>query len=299
MLDFRQLEAFVWVSELNSFSAAAEKLNTTQPTISQRIANLEQHLGTRVFERSARGMRLTDKGQELLLHAKRILEQCDEMLRVAKSSTVMQGMFNLGAAETLVHTWLPTLIERLHQQHPGLVIEIHIDTSSTLKGKLLSHQLDLALYVGRNQDDISHSLSLGEYPLAWYASPKLGLPQKPLTAQELGVYPIITYPVGSYPYATVKQLLTEAKVESPRIYGSGSLSTILHMIASGMGPGVLAEVLAKPLVERGELIKLEVEHKLPNLIFYAHWLDTLNSQTARTVARMANQIASEFDPMHK
>ncbi|AVL71364.1 hypothetical protein CEQ07_08030 [Oligella urethralis] len=95
MIDFRQLEAFIWVSELKSFSASAEKLNTTQPTISQRIANLEQQLGLKLFERNARGMKLTEKGQELLSHAKRIVEQCDEMVRVAKSSIVMKGAFNL------------------------------------------------------------------------------------------------------------------------------------------------------------------------------------------------------------
>lgn len=299
MIDFRQLEAFIWVAELNSFSATAEKLNTTQPTISQRIANLEQHLGTRVFERNARGMRLTDKGQELLSHAKQIIEQCDKMLHVAQSSIVMKGVFHLGTAETLVHTWLPTLIDRLHQQHPGLIIELHVDTSSTLKEKLLSHQLDLVLIVGRNFDDISHSLSVGEYPMAWYASPKLALENKQINFKDLGIYPIITYPVGSLPYTSVKQLLNEAKVESPRIYGSASLSTILHMVSSGMGPGVLAETLAKPLVDKGELIKLDVIQRLPNLLFYAHWLDSLNSQTARTVARMAKQIAEEFNPIHK
>ncbi|AVL71363.1 hypothetical protein CEQ07_08020 [Oligella urethralis] len=204
-------------------------------------------------------------------------------------------LFNLGSAETLVHTWLPTLIQRLHKQHPGLIIEIHIDTSSTLRQKLRNHQLDLALYVGRNQEDIGHSISLGESPLAWYASPKLALPKRLLTIEDLGVYPIITYPVGSLPYAFVKQLLTNAKVNTQRIYGSASLSTILHMISSGMGPGVLAEALAQPLINKGELVKLAVDHKLPNLIFYAHWGDSFNSQTARTIAHMAHEIALEYE----
>lgn len=297
MIDFKQLEAFVWVSELKSFSAAAEKLGTTQPSISQRIANFEHYLGAKLFDRNARGIKLTDKGQELLSHAKRLLEQCDEMLRVAQSPAVMQGMFHLGAAETLVHTWLPKLVERLHQYHPALVIEVHVDTSSVLKEKLLSHQLDLALFVGRNIEDLTQSLSVGEYSLAWYASPKLSLSLPSLNISEISAYPIITYPVGSLPYSSVKQILIDNKVSSPRIYGSASLSTILHMISVGMGPGVLPEILAKPLVERGELVKLDVTQKLPSLIFYAHWLDSPNSLIARTVARMARQLSIEFDPL--
>ncbi len=58
MIDFKQIEAFVWVAELGGFSAAAEKLNTTQPSISQRIASFERQVATRVFDRSARGNEL-------------------------------------------------------------------------------------------------------------------------------------------------------------------------------------------------------------------------------------------------
>ena len=55
-MDFKHIEAFVWVAEVESFRIAAEKLHTTQPAISQRIAALESALSVRLFERSARGI---------------------------------------------------------------------------------------------------------------------------------------------------------------------------------------------------------------------------------------------------
>lgn len=64
-MDFKHIEAFVWVAELGNFRLAAEKLHTTQPAISQHIAALEATLAVRLFDRGARGIRLTEKGQEL------------------------------------------------------------------------------------------------------------------------------------------------------------------------------------------------------------------------------------------
>lgn len=296
MIDFKQIEAFIWAAELGGFSAAAEKLNTTQPAISQRIASFEQQLSTRVFDRSARGIKLTDKGQELLSHAQRMLDLRNEMLRVAQSAAIFRGTFHLGVTETLVHTWLPLLVEQLHIQHPALIIEIHVDTSQVLREKLINYQLDLVFLVGENIDAKTESLSVGEYPLAWVASPKLKLHNRNLRISDLGVFPVITYPVGSLPYRIVNHFLHEAKVPSPRIYGCASLSTIIHMTAHGMGPSVLAKTLVKEPLAQGKLRLLRVEKELPTLHFYAHWLESPDSYIARTVAQLAHDISQGFDP---
>lgn len=292
MIDFKQLEAFFWTAELNSFSAAADKLYTTQSSISQRVINFEEELGTKVFERSIRGIKLTEKGQELLALAKNTLALREEMLRTAQSPNHIKGIFHLGVVETLVHTWLADLIEYLHTAYPALIIEIHVDTSLVLKEKLLNHQLDLALIVGRNIEDNTNSISLGEYPLTWCATPSLKLNQNNITIEEIAQYPVITYPVGSLPYKIVKSLLE--KIKTPRIYASASLSTILHMIIKGMGSGVLPEILVESLVSEGKLHKLNIPKKLPSLTFYAHWLDSPNSYTARTIAKVAHSIADKF-----
>ena len=98
-MDLKQISAFVWVAELGSFSAAAEKMHTTQPTISQRIAALEATLDVRLFERSsARGIRLTDKGQELLPLAQRMVDT-SHVLREQLSSRQIDLAFVVGASQ--------------------------------------------------------------------------------------------------------------------------------------------------------------------------------------------------------
>lgn len=294
MIDFKQLEAFFWIAELNSFSAAAEKLHTTQSSMSQRIQNFEEILGVKVFDRSVRGIKLTEKGQELLALTKNLLEQREQILRTAKSTNCMRGTFQLGVVETLVHTWLPDLVEYLHTTYPDLIIEIHVDTSMVLKEKLLNHQLDLVLIVGRNIEDNTNSLSVGEYPLTWCASTSLNLMHSNISLSEIAKFPIITYPVGSLPHAIVKNMLEEYKINMHRIYASASLSTMLHMIEKGMGSGVLPKVLVKTLIQTKKLHKLNIR-KLPSLIFYAHWVDSPNSHTAKTIAKIAHDISEKYN----
>src|SRR5690606_28265425 len=101
MIEYKQIDAFVWVAELGSFRAAAEQLNTTQPAISQRISAMEATMAVRLFERGARGIKLPEKGQELLSHAQRMLELRNEMLRVAQSHNAVRGTLRLGTSETL------------------------------------------------------------------------------------------------------------------------------------------------------------------------------------------------------
>ncbi|MEK9970028.1 MAG: LysR family transcriptional regulator, partial [Ferrovibrio sp.] len=74
MADLRNLETFVWVAHLGGFRAAADKLNTTQPAVSQRIALLESEFGVKLFDREPRGIALTPKGNELLPYAERMLQ---------------------------------------------------------------------------------------------------------------------------------------------------------------------------------------------------------------------------------
>lgn len=72
VVTFKHLEAFVWVADLTSFVRASERLNTTQPNISSRIATLEGLIGTPLFDRNGAKVHLTSKGQQLMSHAQEV-----------------------------------------------------------------------------------------------------------------------------------------------------------------------------------------------------------------------------------
>lgn len=292
MIDLRNIETFFWVSTLGSFRAAAEKLNTTQPAISQRIASLESDLGVRLFERDARGVTLTGKGQELLSHAERMLQLRSDMLRAAREQNVMRGPLRLGVAETIVQTWLPLLIEHVHAAYPALVLQIEVDTTSVLHSHLTSRQIDLAFLMGPILEPRFENLPLCAYPLAWVASPRLALGPEPLTLERIGKLPLITYPSSSRPYQMVRDMLTRAGVQAPRMYGSASLSMVVRMTLDCIGTSVIAPVFLDKELANGELHILNVQaDPLPDLAFTATWVQGPDSHVARTIALLAQQAA--------
>src|SRR5262249_40294128 len=120
MLDFKTIETFLWVATLRSFRRAAEKPTTTRPAVSMRMAQLEGELGVRLLERDRRVVAPTPKGQELVGYAERLMRLRAEMIEAVGDRSTMRGIVRLGVSETIVHTWLPSLVERVNAAYPNL-----------------------------------------------------------------------------------------------------------------------------------------------------------------------------------
>jgi DNA-binding transcriptional LysR family regulator len=300
MIDLRNIETFFWVAALGGFRAAAEKLNATQPAISQRIASLEEDLGVRLFERDHRGITLTAKGTELLSHAERMLQMRQDMQVAARAKNTMSGTLRLGVSETIVHTWLPRLMERLSDAYPALMVEIQVDTTPSLKAQLSAHQIDLAFLLGPMDDARVENLFLCEYPVHWIAGPTLKLGRQPITLQRLAQWPIITYSSTTDPHRAVREMLHKAGIRQPRMYGSSAVSVIVRMVQDGIGAGVLATVFLSKEIEQGELCILDVKAPpLPPLHYTASWMRGPDSHIARVVAEAAQRIVRETDAKHQ
>jgi len=304
-MELRNIETFFWVASLASFRLAAEKLHTTQPTVSQRVAALEASLGVQLFARSARGVTLTDKGHELLLHAEQMLEARRDMLAAAREQNVMRGTVRIGVSETIMQTWLPTLIGQMHAAWPELAPEIDVDTTPMLRGQLLARQLDLAVLMGPVLETGVKNVPLCRYPLAWIASPKLDLGvsnTEPLTLARLAQTPVITYGSTSSTYQEVRAMLVGATesagiTQRPRMFGCASLSMAVKLTLQGIGVAVITPVfLARELAE-GRLRELTVQAcDLPDLGFTASWVHGPDSPVAAAIVRLAKRVAARWQP---
>ncbi|SCZ05670.1 LysR family transcriptional regulator [Microvirga guangxiensis] len=291
MIDFRNIETFFWAAALGSLRAASEKLGTTQPAVSQRIASLEAALGVRLFERDVRGVTLTAKGQEMLSHAERMMQARGDMLKAAQDQNVMSGTVRIGVAETIVQTWLSTFIEEVHSAYPALILEIEVDSSHVLRTQLMSRQIDIAFLMGPILEERIENLPLCTYSLAWVASPKLQLGGGVCTLEDIASRPIITHPSNSSPYRVVRDMLMRAGVKTPRMYGSASVSMIVRMTLDGIGTAVITPVFLERELAAGELQILDVKSDpLPDLSFTASWIDGLESRPMRSLAEIAQGV---------
>ncbi|MBD3846263.1 LysR family transcriptional regulator [Bosea sp. SSUT16] len=295
MTDFRSLELFYWVAELNSFSRAAERANTTQPSVSQRIAALEAELGVKLFERNARSISLTHQGRKLVQYAERFLLLRTEMLAEVGSAVAMKGIVRLGVSETIAQTWLSRFMERAHAVYPNIVIDLTVDVSPAMRDLLARGDLDLAFMLGPIDDLTMASCDLCAYSLAVIASPDMVLGEEPLSIAELRNFPMITYPKATAPYPRLREALNDPSLPPPRIFGNSSLTTIVQMTLDRIGVSVIPPVVVQRELKEGRLRIVKTVLDLPDLVFTAAFPLTLSGSLARPMAELAQDIARSYE----
>lgn len=291
MPGFRSLEVFYWIARLGGFSAAAERLNTTQPAVSQRIAGLEGELGVRLFDRTARGVALTAQGRALLDYAERMLALRAEMVAAVAAPGTISGRLRLGVSETIVHTWLSRFVERAHALYPGVTLDIEVDVSPRLRGGLLASALDLAFALGPVDEGGIEDVALCRYPLAFAASPSLALPPEPVPLAALLDRPIITYPKSTKPTRGLEALLRAPGLPPPRIFGNASLSTIVRMTLDGIGLSVIPPAVVAGELADGSLRLVRAEVEPPVLDYHASFPVEPADGIARRLAALAAEVA--------
>lgn len=295
MPDLRSLEVFFWVASLGSFRRASERLNTTQPAVSQRIAGLEAELGTRLFDRAPRAVTMTAKGRELFDYADRMLRLHADMVRAVSAPAAMSGLVRLGASETVVHTWLPRFIERVHARYPGVILDIGVETSPNLREALIAHEIDLAFLLGPVSDPRMINRELSRYPLAFVARADADLPDGIVPLAEIVKRPVITYPKTTRPYLALRELLSRPDLPPCRLYSNASLSTIVRMTLDGIGVSAIPPIVIARELAEGSLRVIRTELDLPELVYTATFPRAPDAMIAQTLADVAKNVAEEAD----
>ncbi len=296
MIDLRSLEVFFWVVRLGGFGRAAARLHTTQPAVSQRIAQLEAQFGTRLLERERhRAPVPTAKGLELLAHAERLLAQADALEAAMADPRALGGRVRLGTSETIVHTWLHRLVQRLGQDHPRVELEITVDISARLRAALLAGELDAALLLGPLAAPRLVARPLSRYAMGFAARPDLPLPGGALRLADLVAWPLLTYSRETAPHAALAALC-EAEGLAARLFGNSSLASILRLAQDGLGIAVVPDAVMAPEVAAGRLRRLKVETALPPLDFVVAHAAGPGQALAAAVARLAVEVAASESP---
>lgn len=173
-VSLKQLEAFVAVADLGTFRRAAERLNTTQPNISARIAQLEAQMKVSLMERDAGSVRLTPRGRVLLARARAVLGEVDQFIAAAGDSTLFEGVLRLGVSELVAHTWLRPFLLEMRARYPSVTVELTVEQSAHLSPLLFGGDLDLTFQNGPFDRRATSTRPLGAAPYLWAASRRWG-----------------------------------------------------------------------------------------------------------------------------
>ena len=291
MADFKAIETFMWVVTLGSFRGAAQKLNTTQPAISQRIAQLEREVGVRLLQRDRRMVLPTPSGRQLMVYAEKLIGLRSEMLAVVGDRSAMRGVLRLGVAETIVHTWLPQLIKSVNQAYPNLSLEIEVDITPNLRARLLAQEIELAFLVGPLAASTVRNRTLCDFSVGFLASPSLGLGKETLSLRDLAKFPIITFPRKTQPYEAVRSLFNRPELPPIRLHASASLATVIHMAIAGLGIAVIPTAIVEREMADKRLQLLSTDLELTPLTFSASWLTSPDTVAVERVAELAASLA--------
>lgn len=295
-MNLKFLETFVWVARLRSFSLAADKLCTTQASVSNRIATLERDLGVRLLERDLRTVGLTAHGQRALPQAEAIVRLVAAFEASVGDAGQVRGVVRIGAIDSIVYAWLPRLIERVKAAYPQVAVDLNVDTSLNLARQIQEGQVDLGFVMGPVVAPHVRNIALGTFACLWIAAPKLGLPHGRLALDDLVAHPIFAYSRGSQPHQAVLRLVETSGLdpEAVRVFNSNSLATITRLIRDGVGIAVLPRVVVQEFLATGELAILDVEAALPPLHFHAVFAEDPTNRLPALIADMAAEIASGF-----
>jgi len=293
-ISLKQLETLVWVADLGSFRKAAERLNTTQPNISSRVASLETALGVVLMERDAGSVRLTTQGRELVNRARVVLNSVDAFIEAVDEPELFDGILRLGVTEMVVHSWLRDFLKKFKRSYPNMAIELTVDLSVNLDQELADRSIDIAFHSGPFVRSITGTQDLGTYPIIWVASPSLGITEtRKLAIDELAKYTILTHARNTQPYAQVVAHFSEGLGHKARLVPSSNLSACLQMTIDGYGVAALLAPMVKAPLQSKQLIQLDYQWVPDSLKFAARYEVERSSRFVAQAAKMASEIGKQ------
>ena len=272
-MDARQLEIFVKVAELGSFSKAAEALFLTQPTVSEHIRGLEEELGVRLLDRLGRGAAPTKAGQLLLGYGRRILELHREARQALDQfQGRMSGELVIAASTIPGEYVLPALIGRFKEKYPDIAISLLIGDTQRVVEWILEGRAELAV-AGAQIDHRAleyRELLPDELVLVVSAAhPWHG--KKTATLEEVRAEPLIVRERGSGSRHALEKALAEVGLDLSdfRVVGEmGSTQAIKQGVKAGVGISLISKRAVAEECQHGTLHCVKVKDLRFSRAFY-------------------------------
>jgi len=270
------IELFCKAADLGSFTAAAQALGLTPAAVSRSIARLEQRLGTRLFARTTRQVRLTDEGRLYHEQCRQALAQLEAAaLAVSGRRAAPQGVLRISLPTTYAHYRVLPVLSRFTQRYPEVSVDLHITNRNV---DLVEEGFDLAIRQGEPQDSRLVARRLEDATLGVFASPAyLKRRGRPKALDDLAQHDCIQFVLPStgrtLPYVfredgqdTERELRGAVRVQedvlgcvSYAVAGGGLCQTYHYIARQALQRGELVEVL-KPYAGRSRPFSMLYPH---------------------------------------
>lgn len=244
-MDWDRLRIFHTVAESGSFTSAGAQLNVSQSAVSRQIRALEESLNVSLFTRHARGLVLTQEGQELFETAREVVHKIDETeRRLLESRERPSGLLRVTTMVTFGAVWLTPHLEQFILEYPEIDLQVVLDDEDL---DLSAGEADVAIRLHEPEQADLIQRPLATFHVHMYASPEyLARKGTPVSTADLDAHDLITFGTSTAPVIKGLNWLLEVGKEThkrtPRLEVN-NLYGIMHAVEAGMGIAVLPDYL--------------------------------------------------------
>jgi DNA-binding transcriptional LysR family regulator len=283
-IDLESLKIFRTVVDEGGVVRAASKLNRVQSNVTTRIRQLEAHLGTRLFRREGRSIRLSAEGQTLLVYADRLLRLADEAVGEMRTGKP-RGAFKLGALESTAGSRLAPLLSRYHSLYPDVVVELATGTAGALVTRVMNFELEAAF--------VSEPFTAPDLEARPVFEERLVLVtpravRKVSGPADIGRSTLISFAQGCSYRKRVEEWLGSANAMPERVLEFASYQAMIACVAAGTG----FAVVPKSLLQALRATRSVSQHALPKRISCSRTYIVWNGDPSSALAGLLSLLAS-------
>lgn len=257
MISLKQLRYFDAVARLKHFGKAAEACAVTQPALSMQVQDLERDLKLQLLERRRSGVELTDEGREIARRAARILADLRDLRDFAlHRDRAMTGPLRLGVIPSAAPYLLPRVLPELRNRYPGLDLHLRETQTGQLTRELIEGALDLLLVaLPIEHGDVETIRLFDDRFLLAMPEGQVKSGRARATPDLLDGSRLLLLEEGHCLRDQALSFCSLRRIENIDTFGASSLSTLVQMVANGLGMTLLPEV-AVPVEARDLPIRL-------------------------------------------
>lgn len=273
-LDSRQLRAFSILARTGSFTATAQELHLSQSAISHSMKALEQEIGCRLLDRMGKTVVLTQAGEQLLVHAQKILAEMES----ARSGLGYLGKWGssrlrIGASTTACQHVLPAVLREFKESFPACAISIEPGDTPEMIDALRQHRIDLAVNLEPRREEPLAFRPLFTDELRFVLSPLHPWARAGRVARdEIPGQHYILYGKGSYTFGMIEAYFRQEQIVLHSLLDLGNMEAIKELVKLGLGVSILAPWIARKELEEKSLVALPLgKRKLKRRWGVLHW----------------------------
>ena len=246
-IEIRHLRYFLAVAETENFTRAAERLQISQPSISQQITQLERALRTPLFRRVGKRVFLTEAGTAFRKSAEIVLRKLDDACNsVSDIAGLLSGRVDVGVIPALHFAWIPQLLGEIAKKHPGLTVGVQELASSGVETEIEAGRLDLGFgLMTRKSPNIRYEKLVSQPFSLIVAGPSKFADRKTIELSELEGERLVLLPDSFDMRRAADLVLSQARVHPRVAFEIDSIDAVLSSVVHAGVPTVLPAIVLR------------------------------------------------------